>query len=183
MISAELLVTLLQLKTYALERKAELLRGGRGLQETEIPDEPEIEDYIFEEAAPALPIRNDSNIADILNKIKKDDQIDIEEAIANAAPVASAIASSAPTAATGAPAVNDERPVKLNLTERIRSFRDARTAWRVEKYRIEDKDRRAKRDVLDKCYGYDDMIAFINKLIKNEQERNASIVRPEDAEL
>lgn len=183
MISAELLVTLLQLKTYALERKAELLRGGRGLQKTEIPDEPEIEDYIFEEAAPALTVRN-SNIVDILDKIKKDDkQIDIYEAIANVAPVASVTASNAPTATTDAPAVNDERPVKLNLTERIRSFCDARTAWRVEKYRIEDKDRRAKRDVLDKCWGYDDMIAFINKLIKNEQERNASIVRPEDAEL
>ncbi len=180
---AGILTTLLEIKVYALERKASLLKGGRGLQEPNVEAQPSQEDFL-ESTAETV----DQELLPAPQEIKKitqpihninDVQINLDDVLASKKPT-SFIGESPYLADEGREEVLEECkrnediillpkiPIKMRISSYLSALRD----WRVKKKGLEYEYYRTKKEVIDCCYGYDDMIGFIDDLIEREREKD-----------
>ncbi len=185
MIDSVLIITLQKIKIYCLERKADLLRGGRGLVEPEIPDKPQEQDYLVgdAEAVEDLPAIEQAPKPQLVGKILDDSaepiQIDIETALKNSVRERTTIqAANTPK--------DEEQNIKIDCvsplpsqqeqpeeySNRFSSFLAALKEWRVRKKNLEYDYYRNKRAVLDNCYGYDDVIRYIDEIIKEFKDNS-----------
>lgn len=161
--NAELLITLQQIIITAQREKEKLLRGGKGLPENIMPDEPNFADYI--PAQPAIEQKSNPTLMEriLANKQKQqiadDNQINVDEAIESVKQNNDADAD-----------MHYEKKPHISFSQRVREYFDAHNAWRVEKWRKEYEYACNKTEVIDKCYGFDVMIDYVNKIIKEYQK-------------
>lgn len=182
---AAILTTLLEIKVYALERKALLLKGGKGLQEPPIEEPPTQVDYIESTAEiieqELLPAPEE--IKKITEKSLKDAvqevQINLDDVLANKSKT-SFIGESPKKADNSQEEVREIHESKENtillpkipLKMRISSYLSALHDWHIKKKDLQYEYYRTKKEVLDSCYGYDDMIDFIDSLIERERAKD-----------
>ncbi len=192
MMNGEIYVRLLEVKTYALERKAELLKGGRAIAEPNIPPQPVAEDFIEGDAEvvevveplkltmPEEPPKLEGRTLKDLETV----QINVDEVLNSPPPKEHESIKSAADEKK-----DQEQPLSANIESnspspfkkekiskpklRFLSFLAALSEWRVQKWRAEYEYSRTKKEVLDSIYGYDDIIRYIDKELAKIKEENS----------
>jgi hypothetical protein len=117
-----------------------------------------------------------------------DKQISIDEAVAAADKAATATQAATHThdnvetvSALAQSAAASPAPDKI--PSRLREYYEARVAWRIERWRRRFEDARTKQQVMDECVGYDDMIAYIDKIINDDRKRDTSRIGNDDINI
>lgn len=196
-IDAKTLVTLQQLQIYALKQKSRILAGGEAIPEQDYPDEPQLEDFDNQtsdtaaadpdisglDAIMPLPSAapNQSIPAPVTDGTKTlAERIAERKAQSATLPIDDAIAAAAQAPQPQPAQTPQPQPTQASTPQeprrqsRMSEYRDARKAWRIERWRRKFEDARLKKQALDLTAGYDDIIIYIDKIINDSRKRDAS---------
>ena len=147
-----------QIKIELLEKKAEKQRDGRALEEPEIDDDPQQEDFLQEQIEGAV------TWAQII-----EGEIDLPTPIEELAKSAAKL-----EPASDSKVIQARKP---GLRARFNAWLIARNAWKVRKATLEREYERTKQDVKTYCNAIDAAIKIIDREI--ERQRNGTAIKVE----
>ena len=200
-IPVETYITLQKIIMFAQEKKLDLLRGGRGIEEPMQSDEPQFEDIQppkpttigtvpklvhTDEGLPApttktLPAPK-SSVKDLIENGDTDaKQLSLEEVLSAAeaaeahehdvmpsAPAPSPTQEDAsPESDKSEPADEEQDMPSYSIRDKFRDWREARRNWKIEKWRKDYEYSCKKQQIKDMCAGYDEIIAYVKKLMSD----------------
>lgn len=160
-----------QIKIDLLDYKAHVQRNGRALEEPDIDDEPQEQDYM----SVGEPTEGIMTFEQLIEE-QVDAPSPIEELVSRAEQIT---AQTEPSEGAASDMISmPAKPKPSRFWTKFNAWLVARSAWRIKKSNLEYEYERKKTDVENICSGLDYAIDLINKEI--ERQRNGQSVKIEE---
>lgn len=178
----EIEVLLMKIKIEALRQISLVQRDGKAIQECELEDKPEFEDFDnvdvnTDEQAVAI-LSPETTLEEILKdeekpqtKTEDKQQINIDEAIKEAEAVKSERDEPLQENTSAQDVVN----VKPKRFDKVKAFLDARREWHIKRMELDYAYECSKKETYDRIYGFEYMIGYVDSLMRELDKKDKKI--------
>lgn len=178
----EMEIMLMKIKLEALRQISLVQRDGKAIQELELEDKPEFEDFddvdVNTDEQSAAILSPETTLETILKdeeepQIKTEDkqQIHIDEAIKEAETVTPDRDETSQESATAQSYVS----IKPKRLDKVRAFMDARREWHIKRMELEYAYECSKKETYDRIYGFEYMIGYVDSLMRELDKKDKKI--------